>query len=101
MNRICLISAVALTVPYLAGCAATGAEPVEVPAAMTACNAMPAQSLVGQAATADLGAQVQRATGAKLLRWLPPRTAVTMEYRADRVGVRYDDAMTVTGISCG
>lgn len=96
-----LTSTITLSLLVLSGCAATGAEPVEVPVAAAACNAAPAQSYVGQRATAELGQQVQRDTGARALRWLPPRTAVTMEYRADRVGVRYDEAMTVTGISCG
>jgi hypothetical protein len=40
-------------------------------------------------------------TGAKVLRWVPPRTAVTMDFRADRLTVSYDDNMTIDRISCG
>ena len=100
MNRKLRLGLAALTLSA-AGCASTETAPVEAPAAPAACDAAPAQSLVGQPASVALGVEVQRITGARTLRWLPPRTAVTMEYRADRVGVRYDDAMTVTGISCG
>jgi hypothetical protein len=34
------------------------------------------------------------------LRWVPPRTAVTMDYRPDRLTVSYDDAMVITKVSC-
>ncbi|HMO68727.1 MAG TPA: I78 family peptidase inhibitor, partial [Novosphingobium sp.] len=42
-----------------------------------------------------------RATGARTLRWMPPRTAVTMDYRADRLTVSYDDNRIIERISCG
>ena len=84
----------------LTACATTSAEPI---ATMPpgSCNAGLAQVYVGQAATAELGANVQHASKAERLRWIPPRSAVTMDYSDARVNVRYDDAMKVTGISCG
>jgi hypothetical protein len=101
-SRLLPLTLLALTLlaPALAACATVPAEPVPLPSAGT-CNAGLAQVYVGQAATAELGANVQRASKAARLRWIPPRTAVTMDYSEARVNVRYDDAMKVTSISCG
>ncbi|MBB3859243.1 hypothetical protein GGQ88_000483 [Novosphingobium hassiacum] len=86
----------------LASCAAQGVPPEELPAMPEGeCKAPPAQDLVGQKATAELGVELLRRTGAKHLRWVPPRSAVTMDYRADRLTVGYDDAYTIVRISCG
>ena len=35
------------------------------------------------------------------LRWAPPRSAMTMDYRQDRVNVMYDDAYKITQVTCG
>ena len=35
------------------------------------------------------------------VRWAPPRTAMTMEFKEGRVTVAYDDAMTITAVTCG
>lgn len=85
----------------LAGCA--DPRPTESLPAMPegACAAQPAQDLVGQRATADLGAELLRRAGARTLRWVPPRSAVTMDYRADRLTVGYDDNYTIVRIACG
>ena len=86
----------------IAGCATTGggsAAP-DAPAAMT-CNAEAVQDQVGQSATATSGAAILQKSGARTLRWGPPGGAWTMDYREDRVNVRYDAAMTITGITCG
>lgn len=65
------------------------------------CNAEPGQLFVGQKADAASGLAIRQATGADTLRWVPPRTAVTMEFLEGRVTVSYDDAMTITRVSCG
>jgi len=70
------------------------------PAEMT-CNAAAAASFVGQAASADVGSVIVKATGARTLRWGPPRSAMTMDYRQDRVNVIYDDAYKITQVTCG
>ena len=97
--RLALIAAV---LP-LAACAQER-PPVESapppPAEMT-CKADAAQSYVGQTATPDLGGAILKATGARTLRWGPPRSAMTMDYRVDRVNVMYDDASKVTQVTCG
>lgn len=87
----------------LAGCAAAGVTPADPlptqPAG--ACNADGVQSMVGSKATTEVGAELMAKTGARTLRWVPPRTAVTMDFRPDRLTVSYNDDMTITRISCG
>jgi len=102
MNRMLPPAAVALAL--LAGCtpAAQSAQPEPAgPAPAGACEAAPAQVHMGHRATAEIGADLLRLSGARVLRWVPPRTAVTMDYRADRLTVSYDDNQTITRISCG
>lgn len=65
------------------------------------CDADSAQSYVGQKATSENGARIRDAAGARQLRWGPPDSAWTMDFRPDRVNVRYDRAMTITEITCG
>ena len=89
--------AFAASVLALAGCATTG----ETLAGEGPCKAEPGQGFVGQRATAEVGAQLLRATGAKQLRWGPPRSAMTMDFRADRLTVAYNDAMTIERVTCG
>jgi len=95
----------AITLPIAAAaCAATPApEDVEPPVAAPAgqCDASGVQDHVGAGATADLGAMLMEATGANILRWMPPRTAMTMDYRIERLTVSYDDDMVIRRISCG
>lgn len=64
------------------------------------CKAEAAQHLIGSKATPETGADLLRLTAARTLRWVPPRTAVTMDFRADRLTVSYDDDMVITRISC-
>ena len=86
-----------------AACAASEA-PAEstppAPAEMT-CNADAVQSYVGQTAAPELGGAILKAAGARTLRWGPSRSAMTMDYREDRLNVMYDDAYKITQITCG
>lgn len=66
-----------------------------------ACKAEPVQDRIGQPPTAELGAELLRLSGARSLRWGPPDSAWTMDFRPDRLNVRYDRAMRITEISCG
>ncbi len=65
------------------------------------CDAAAAQGMIGERATSALGGELQALTGARTLRWVPPRTAVTMDYRMDRLTVSYDDDMRIGRIACG
>ena len=95
--------AIAAALP-LAACSA-GAPPAETlpppPSAEGPCNADGAQGFVGQTASAETGAALLRATGARTLRWVAPGMAVTMDYRPDRLTVSYDAAYRIERVSCG
>lgn len=95
---------IAAALGLLGACAASEGEVASGPdPAETArlCDAAPAQRHVGQQAAGDIGAAILKETGARTLRWGPPRSAWTMDYRQDRVNVRYDDAMKIIDITCG
>lgn len=80
----------------LAGCATTGGAP-----AAMACKADAAKSHIGHDATQAMGDAILKDSGARSLRWGPPGSAWTMDYREDRVNVRYDEKMKITDITCG
>ena len=86
----------------LAGCTATpppGDEP-PVRDIEGSCRAEPGQRFIGSRATAEVGRELMAATGARVLRWVPPRTAVTMDFSPDRLTVSYDDDMVIATVSC-
>jgi hypothetical protein len=104
--------AVRYLVPVLAGalalgaCATTPSGSAADPGAGAdprggTCSAEAGQRFVGQKAEAATGQAISEATGARVLRWVPPRSAVTMDFREDRVTVSYDDAMVITRVACG
>ena len=99
---IARLTEAALLVFSLAACdgMSTDAE-TPGPAPSGECNADGVRSLIGQTATGEVGARLLRETGARTLRWVPPRTAVTMDFSPDRLTVSYDDAHKITAISCG
>jgi hypothetical protein len=86
----------------LAGCTTAAPPPGEPPVRPVAgeCKAEPGQRFVGMKATGEIGQQLLAATGAAVLRWVPPRTAITMDFRADRLTVSYDDDYVITRVSC-
>jgi hypothetical protein len=79
----------------------TGCVTAAAPGAAGVCNAAPAQGLVGQRASSESGARALALTGARTLRWGPPGTIWTMDYRTDRVNIRYDAALVIVEASCG
>jgi hypothetical protein len=93
----------ALCTLALAGCTSTGLEttPDTVAGGPMTCNAGAAQAYVGRQASQQTGAAIQQDSGARSLRWGPPNSAWTMDYREDRVNVRYDEAMKIVEITCG
>jgi hypothetical protein len=65
------------------------------------CNAEPAQRFVGEKADVAHGLTIQQVTGSAILRWAPPNSALTMDFREERVTIAYDNAMNITMITCG
>ena len=84
----------------LAGALALGGC-MTAPGPAGVCVAEPGQAFVGRKADAETGLEIRRATRAEVIRWAPPRTAMTMDFREGRVTVAYDDAMVITRVSCG
>ena len=87
----------------LGGCAMNDAAPATFPqeTGRKVCEAAPVQGLVGEKATAAMGARILGESGARTLRWGPPNSAWTMDYREDRVNVSYDADMVIERITCG
>lgn len=65
------------------------------------CNSTPAQYAIGQKTSVALAQELLAKTGASILRWIPPRSAVTMDYSSVRLNISYDDAMVINSITCG
>jgi len=97
IGRIALGTACALTI---GACAMAGPMPVRGETAGSRCNDSNIQQFVGRQATAELGAEMQRVSGAAIVRWVPHGTMITMEYRSDRLTVYLDANNRVERISC-
>jgi len=112
MRTTALAPALACAALAMAGCTMSQPEPAPGPAPPSppspsaenermVCDASGLQGLVGEKATAAIGERILAESGARTLRWGPPRTAWTRDYRRDRVNVRYDDDMVIEAITCG
>jgi len=71
------------------------------PPRLAQCQPDPGQRFIGQAATEDVVAQVQAATGAKSVRVLKPGMAATMDYRDDRLNLMLDEHDLIEQVTCG
>ncbi|WP_176592016.1 I78 family peptidase inhibitor [Sphingobium sp. EM0848] len=89
--------------PLLMACAGTnGAGPATPPAtAEGPCRNEGLDRFIGQTASAGLGAELLKASGARTLRWGAPGMAMTMDFRPDRLTVSYDARMMITSAHCG
>lgn len=65
------------------------------------CDISKAQWTVGKIADEALLAKAQSDAGASLARILRPDMAVTMDYRAERLNLRVDEAGKVLDVNCG
>jgi hypothetical protein len=65
------------------------------------CDASSTDSFIGQIGSSETGAAIMHATRAAVLRWAPPNTMLTMDYREDRVTVWLDEANKITKLRCG
>lgn len=95
MRRL-ILSATAL----LAACA-----PAPIPergsTAGHACRQQAFEEFIGQVASSEVGAEMLRVSGARVIRWVQPGMRVTMDYRADRLTVRLADNNRIITASCG
>ncbi|WP_419722990.1 I78 family peptidase inhibitor [Sphingobium aquiterrae] len=107
MSAIVTLAATAAMAP-LTACAPMGQQadagtpPVPAPAGDEGpCKNEAVAQFIGQKATAELGARMLSASGARTLRWGGPGTAMTMDFRPDRLTVSYDKDMAITSARCG
>ncbi len=102
MNWMPLVAAGGLMI-MCGGCSASnGTDAHPSPPPMEAqCHAEGLDQFIGQKATAETGAAMLKASGARTLRWGGPGMAMTMDYRADRLTVSYDRDMIIERASCG
>ncbi len=85
-----------------AGCTTVAAnEPVHGETSGRICKADGLDNFVGQTATQENGAEILRRSGAAVLRWIPHGSAVTMDFREDRVNVKLDPQNKIENVSCG
>jgi Peptidase inhibitor I78 family len=97
-----------IIVALLTGCSATGtqspktsAEAAVVQPAEKECNPASVQYALGKKSSPALAQELMAKAGASILRMIPPRTAVTMDYNPVRLNISYDDAKVIDRISCG
>jgi hypothetical protein len=83
-------------------CAAVPPDVEDVPVhGAGQCDATKARMLAGKPATSELGSEALRLTGARSLRWIPLGSAVTMDYREDRLNIELDGRNRITAVRCG
>ena len=101
-----LISLPLISLPLLALPAACAGASGKAPATPTHTAEGPCRNegldrFIGQTASAEIGADMLRASGARTLRWGAPGMAMTMDFRPDRLTVSYDGRMVITTARCG
>lgn len=75
--------------------------PAQIAKANYVCDAKELQVLVGEQANDNTGKLALKKSNAKVLRWIPPNSAVTLDFRQDRLNISYDDEMQIQRVSCG
>ena len=84
----------------LVACTIAESEPIDgLPESN--CRNEPLAQFVGQPASDDLGARMMRASGARILRWVPKGGVVTMDFSPDRLTVQLDGSNRVETARCG
>ena len=85
----------------LAACATASPPPAVDGGGGSVCRQQTFEEFIGQVATPQVGAELLRASGAKVIRWVQPGMMVTMDYREDRLTVRLASNNRITTASCG
>jgi len=65
------------------------------------CTEQGTESFIGQQAGDETGNAILKASNAAVIRWAPPNTMLTMDYREDRVTIWIDASKKITKIRCG
>ena len=94
---------VMLAITPLAACtvATSNATADNPPAAPAICRSDALSQFIGQPASQQLGVRMLRASGARVIRWVPKGGVVTMEFSPERLTVQLDGSNRVESASCG
>jgi len=65
------------------------------------CDATSVQSFIDQKATSEIAQKIMTRSFSEQMRWIPPHTAITEDYRSDRINLYYDNAFILIQINCG
>lgn len=95
MRRLPLLASL-----LVAGCATAPSGGIAPPQAGS-CRNEGLDAFIGQDATPETGSEIMRASGARVLRWVPKGALITMEFSADRVTIYLDANNKIERVSCG
>ena len=98
MRQFVSLALVPLTACTIATSDATADNPRQPP---VACRSEPLAQFTGQPASQELSERMLRAAGARIIRWVPKGSAVTMEFNSERITVLLDGSNRVEQASCG
>ncbi len=94
-------SILALTLLPLAACTVSQSDATATSTPGGACRSEPLAQFIGQQASEEVGARILKASGSRVIRWVPKGGVVTMDFRADRVTVQLDGQNRIETASCG
>jgi len=95
------IALAALSALPLAACTVTPSGQPGTGDPTAACRNEPLDQFTGQPASQALGARMLAASGARVIRWVPKGSVITMEFSPHRVTVLLDGANRVESARCG
>jgi len=94
--------AILALLPLAACTIATSDATADNPPPMTSnCRNDALTQFTGQTASQELGERMLRASGTRILRWVPKGGVVTMDFSPERITVLLDDSNRVERASCG
>lgn len=94
---------ITLTLLPLAACtvATSDATADNIPRAPATCSSSALSQFIGQPASQDLGRRMLRASGARIIRWVPKGGVITMDFSPERLTVQLDGSNRVDSANCG
>ncbi|GAA4759282.1 hypothetical protein GCM10023264_29950 [Sphingomonas daechungensis] len=91
-------SAIVLVALALGACATANAN--DAAPSSGKCSTDKLGAFVGRDATSDTAAELVRESGAKVLRWAPKGSMLTMDFREDRLTVHLDANNKIERLDC-
>ena len=85
----------------LAACTVATSDATATSTPGGACRSDELAQFVGEASSQELGARILKASGARIIRWVPKGSMVTMEFSPERVTVYLDGSNRVERANCG